>query len=108
MDGDIGHVDGFLLDDQTWAIRYIEVATRNWLPGKKVLVSPGWIQRISWESDSVFVFLSQQAIQNAPEYREGMTVTRQYEQELYSHYGHAPYWDRVMAANVREDGHAND
>ena len=39
-DGEIGHVDGFVLDDEAWAIRYIEVATRNWLPGKKVLVSP--------------------------------------------------------------------
>jgi hypothetical protein len=108
VDGEIGHVDGFLLDDQTWAIRYIEVATRNWLPGKKVLVSPGWIQRLSWESDSVFIFLSRQAIQSAPEYREGMTVARKYEEELYNHYGHAPYWDRVMAANVRGDGHANE
>src|ERR1039457_4137580 len=38
-DGEIGHVDGFVVDDEAWAIRYIEVATRNWWPGKKVLVS---------------------------------------------------------------------
>ncbi len=34
-DGEMGHVDGFVIDDETWAIRYIEVPTRNWLPGKK-------------------------------------------------------------------------
>jgi hypothetical protein len=39
-DGEIGHVEGFVLDDESWAIRYMEVATRNWWPGKKVLVSP--------------------------------------------------------------------
>ena len=38
-DGEIGHVDGFVVDDTAWAIRYVEVATRNWWPGKKVLVS---------------------------------------------------------------------
>jgi hypothetical protein len=39
-DGEIGHVAGFIVDDETWAIRYIEVLTKNWWPGKKVLVSP--------------------------------------------------------------------
>jgi hypothetical protein len=43
-DGEIGHLNGFVMDDQPWAIRYIEVATRNWWPGKKVLVSPAWIE----------------------------------------------------------------
>jgi len=41
-DGEIGYVEGFLLDDESWAIRYIEVATRNWWPGRKVLVSPAY------------------------------------------------------------------
>jgi hypothetical protein len=35
-DGDIGHVDDFLVDDRAWAIRYLIVDTRNWWPGKKV------------------------------------------------------------------------
>ena len=48
-DGEIGHVEGFIMEDETWAIRYIEVATRNWWPGKKVLVSPAWIQQVSWK-----------------------------------------------------------
>jgi hypothetical protein len=39
-DGDIGHVDGFIVDDESWSIRYMEVATRNWWTGKKVLVYP--------------------------------------------------------------------
>jgi hypothetical protein len=47
-DGEIGHVHGFVFDDETWAIRSIEVATRNWWPGKKVLVAPEWIAKVSW------------------------------------------------------------
>jgi hypothetical protein len=53
MDGEIGHVAGFYMDDETWAIRYIEVATRNWWPGKKVLFSPAWIQKASWVNSKV-------------------------------------------------------
>ena len=47
-DGEIGHVKDFIVDDETWAIRYLEVDTQNWWPGKKVLVSPQWINRVSW------------------------------------------------------------
>ena len=54
-DGEIGHVEGFVIDNEAWAIRYIEVATRNWLPGKKVLVSPAWIERVSWPESKVYV-----------------------------------------------------
>jgi hypothetical protein len=91
-DGEIGHVDGFVVDDEAWAIRYIEVATRNWWPGKKVLVSPAWIERVSWEDSKVNVGLSRDAIQNAPEYVESTPVTREYENRLYLHYGRPPYW----------------
>ncbi len=45
-DGEIGHVEDFLVDDAGWSIRYIAIDTRNWWPGKKVLISPlsarGW------------------------------------------------------------------
>jgi hypothetical protein len=92
IDGEIGHLDGFVVDDEAWSIRYIEVATRNWWPGKKVLVSPAWIERVSWADSKVSVGLSREAIQNAPEYTESMPITREYENRLYFHYGRPPYW----------------
>jgi len=91
-DGEIGHVDGFVMDDEAWAIRYIEAATRNWWPGKKVLVAPEWIERVSWTDSKVYVGLSREAIQNGPEYIESMPITREYENRLYFHYGRPPYW----------------
>jgi len=92
VDGEIGHVDGFLVDDTAWAVRYVEVATRNWWPGKKVLVSPAWIQRVSWEDSAVYTGLSREAIRSAPEYSESTQVTREYEERLHLHYGRPPYW----------------
>jgi hypothetical protein len=91
-DGELGHVDGFFIDDETWAIRYMEVATRNWLPGKKVLVSPAWIEGVSWTNSKVYVGLSREAIKDAPEYIESTPITREYENRLYFHYGRPPYW----------------
>jgi hypothetical protein len=91
-DGEIGHLDGFVIDDENWAIRYIEVATRNWWPGKKVLVSPAWIERVSWANAKVYVALSRTTIKDGPEYVESETVTRKYEHQLYSHCGQPPYW----------------
>ena len=92
VDGEIGHVDGFVVDDEAWAIRYMEVATRNWLPGKKVLVSPAWIERVSWVESKVYVGLSREAIKDCPEYIESKPITREYESRLYFHYGRPPYW----------------
>ena len=91
-DGEIGHLDGFVVDDDMWTIRYIEVATRNWWPGKKVLMSPAWIERVSWANSKVYVGLSRDVIQSGPEYIESIPVSRDYENRLYFHYGLPPYW----------------
>jgi hypothetical protein len=91
-DGDIGHVEDFLIDSETWAIRYLIVDTRNWWPGKHVLVSPKWIERVSWTESKVFVNLSREAIKQSPSYVEETTLTRDYETRLHEHYGHQGYW----------------
>jgi|CZKS01.1.fsa_nt_gi hypothetical protein len=91
-DGEIGHVDGFVIDDEAWAIRYVEVATRNWLPGKKVLISPAWIERVSWAESNISVGLSREAIKSCPEYLLSRPLTREYEDQLHAHYGRPPYW----------------
>jgi hypothetical protein len=63
LDGEIGHVDDFIIDDETWAIRYLVVATKNWWPGKKVLISPKWIESVSWEEREVAIGLSRETYQ---------------------------------------------
>ena len=90
-DGDIGHVEDFVVDDQTWSIRYVAVDTRNWLPGKKVVISPDWLQSINWSESKIRVDASRQAIENAPEYNED-ELNRDYESRLYSHYRREGYW----------------
>jgi hypothetical protein len=98
-DGDIGHVEDFIIDDATWAIRYLVVATKNWWPGKKVLISPQWIERISWPKSKVFINLSREFIKSSPEFTDESLLNRHYESTLYGHYNRQGYWveDLVVA-----------
>jgi sporulation protein YlmC with PRC-barrel domain len=104
-DGEIGHVGDFVIDQETWKIRYLEVKTRNWWPGKMVLVSPEWVEKVSWPESRVSVGLSREAIKSAPEYIESRPITRDYEERLHLHYGRAPYWLQATGpAQVRRAG----
>jgi hypothetical protein len=98
LDGEIGHVEDFIIDDETWGIRYLVVDTRNWWPGKKVLVSPQWIERVSWGERKVFVNLGRETIKKSPEYTEKSPLTRDYETGLHLHYNRLGYWIDEPAA----------
>ena len=91
-DGEIGHVEDFIIDDQTWAIRYLIIDTGNWWLGKKVLVSPRWIDRVSWDESKVFINLPSEIIQQSPEYMQEILLMRDYETRLHQHYNRQGYW----------------
>jgi hypothetical protein len=92
-DGEVGHVDDFLVDDQTWALRYLVVDTRDWLPGRKVLVSPQWISSIHWTDESVEVDLDSESIRTSPPFDPSQPIERFHEAALHDHYGRPCYWE---------------
>lgn len=95
IDGEIGHVEDFLVDDNNWAIRYIIVDTRNWLPGgKNVILSLDWIKEINWSDSGVKVNLSKDKIKNSPEYDSSKPAEREYETALHEHYDKPKYWEK--------------
>ena len=97
-DGEIGHVEDFVIDAETWAIRYLIVDTRNWWPGKKVLISPQWIDRVSWSNSKIIITLSREAIKQSPPYSQAALLNRDYEAGLYRHYDRPGYWvDELVA-----------
>jgi hypothetical protein len=91
-DGGIGHVQGLLLDDETWAIRYLILDTSNWWVGHQVLIAPKWIQHVSWSERMVSVNLTRQSIKDAPPYHSAATLDRDGEINLHKHYKRAGYW----------------
>jgi PRC-barrel domain len=86
-DGEIGHVEDLVVDDADWVVRYVEVDTKNWLPGKKVLVQTARIDHISWAEQTVAVTLTRRSIESAPAYDPSQLITPDYEVALFKHYG---------------------
>jgi hypothetical protein len=96
-DGDIGHVHSMLVDEETWAIRYLIVDTSNWWLGHQVLIAPQWIQDVSWPDAKVSVDLSRRAVQDAPPYDSAARLDRHQEAGIYKHYQRDIYWtDEVI------------
>ncbi|WP_425450043.1 PRC-barrel domain-containing protein [Virgifigura deserti] len=91
-DGEIGHVEDVLVDDENWIVRYAIVDTRNWWPGRKVLISPQWIREVNWEDRLLQVDLTRQAVKDSPEYDPSMTIDRAYEERLHRYYDRPRYW----------------
>ena len=91
-DGEIGHVQGMLFDQDTWAIRFLVVNTSNWWVGHSVLVAPEWIEEISWADASVTIGLSREAIKGAPAYDAKLHFDRSAEKGLFAHYGRKGFW----------------
>jgi len=99
-DGELGKIKEFYFDDHYWTIRYLVADTGNWWSGKKILISPRWIKRISWSEAKVFVDLSRATIKQSPEYIEGSPLSREYEADLHRHYNFQGYWvDEPVAKN---------
>ncbi len=91
-DGDIGHVADMLIDEQTWAVRYLVVDTSNWWLGHQVLIAPQWIEGMNWLDETVAVSMTRQAVKDAPVYDAQASMSHEAEDRLYKHYGHAGYW----------------
>ena len=102
-DGAIGHIDGLLLDEATWAIRYVVVNTSNWWVGHKVLVSPEWITEVNWTDKSVSIDLTRNTLKESPPYDSAEDLNRRQESGLYLHYGRVGYWDSraVLQPEIR-------
>lgn len=85
-DGEIGHVDDFLIDDRSWEIRYLIVDTRNFWPGRKVLIAPQWIDSVGWDEAKVYVQLTREAIKASPAYDPAKPPSGDYTDQLQVHY----------------------
>ena len=86
-DGEIGHIEDFFIDDQDWAIQLLGIDTHNWLPGRKVVISPRWLHGIDWAAGKVQVDLTRQEVKDSPEYDPALVPDENYLEQLAAHYG---------------------
>ncbi len=69
-DGELGHVEDFVVDGDRWLLTHVIVDTRNWLPGRKVVLPVKTILAVDWAAREVEINLTRSEIEDAPEYDE--------------------------------------
>ena len=94
LDGEVGHVEDFLVDDDTWTIRHLLVSVRRRWTLHQVLVPVGWIARVSWGARAVEVSLPGEAVRLAPTHDPTVGVSPDQEARLGRYYG-PPRFARV-------------
>lgn len=93
-DGEIGHVQGLVVEDASWAVRYFVVRTGNWWIGHQVLIATAWIRNVSWFDSTVSVDLTRAQVEAAPPYVSAENLDRVRESMLHEHYDRKAYWLR--------------
>jgi hypothetical protein len=97
LDGEIGHVDDFIIDETTFSARYLQIDTSNWIGGKTVLLATRWVQRIDPADGKIHVEVTRERIENSPEFDPDQPLDRAFEERLHQHYGLPAYWERERA-----------
>ena len=84
-DGEIGHVSSYLVDDETWAVRFVVVETSHWWLGHQVLIAPESITGVQWSDETVSVGLSRAAVKASPSYDPDMAWDQEQDLDLHRH-----------------------
>jgi sporulation protein YlmC with PRC-barrel domain len=86
-DGEIGHVEDFLLEDTDWRIRYLVIDTKNWWPGKHVIISPQSVRKIDWQAKVVSIGQNRKTIMDSPAYDASTMIDAAYDDAFLTYYG---------------------
>lgn len=54
-DGNMGQLHGFVMDEGTWHIKYLEVSVSGWHDQSITLIPSEWVDRISWAECRVYL-----------------------------------------------------
>jgi uncharacterized protein YrrD len=86
VDGDIGDICDFIVDDSTWRLDFLVVDTGHWFPGKKVLISPDWVKEIHWKNATINIKATIDQVKNSPEYHADQSLSKEYQLHLHNYF----------------------
>ncbi|MBB1309474.1 PRC-barrel domain-containing protein [Pseudoalteromonas sp. SR41-8] len=101
-DGEIGHIQGLLIDEHTFAIRYVIVRANDWWIGHDILVAPHWFNDLKWAESSVKVNHTRAEIQGAPAYEPLVKMDRDWEIAMHDHYAREGYWSKESDLPIKQ------
>jgi hypothetical protein len=86
-DGEPGRVADFIVDDRTWALRFLVVDTSRLPFSRRVLLAVEWIDEVDWVDQKVHVDLPAERIEEAPEFDPREPLNEARETVYYDYYG---------------------
>jgi len=84
-DGDLGEVYDMLVDTDAWTIQFIAIETGTWYSGKKIVTSARNVNKIEWESSSVYVNQTKDSLKNSLEFDNSQGITEELERKLQNY-----------------------
>lgn len=94
-DGEIGHLDDLLFDDELWIVRYVVVRTGGFLKRHRVLVSPLGVAQVDWDNQALRLKLTRQQIEDSPDVDTDQPYFRQMEKRYFDYYSWPYYWSEM-------------
>lgn len=91
-DGEIGTVVNFLLDDESWTVRYLVAEANVTSGGRDVLITPIAFREVEWETRCFRLALTRDMVRNSPGIDTNQPVSRQHELDYYRYFGYPHYW----------------
>ncbi|MFW6312890.1 MAG: hypothetical protein ACOC2N_03310 [Spirochaetota bacterium] len=88
----VGTVSGFLIEDTTWAVRYLSVDMQDEYGGGKLFISPHWVDEISWIERKLKLDLPTKRLREMPTIGVQDTLEREDEEKLHEFFGQPRYW----------------
>jgi uncharacterized protein YrrD len=85
-DEPIGHIEDLIVESADWSVRYLYVGTKNWWPGKKVVVPVRHLRELNWPEKKGWLDLSRDAVKSAPSLDDAAAFTTEYAGRLNRHY----------------------
>ncbi len=86
LDGEVGFVEDFLIDNEKWNINYIILDTHKWLPGRKIVLPVEWISEITWHEKEVGLDVKKDTVKGSADYDPDKKIGSDYEAHIHSHY----------------------
>ncbi len=90
-DGNIGHVEDFLVESESWGIRYLIIDTSNWWVGQHVLISPYAVKEVDWSGRHVRIDVDRAKVKASPSWDRSNDVDGTFERRLHSYYNWPGY-----------------
>jgi uncharacterized protein YrrD len=91
-DGELGSVQNFLFDDQSWTIRYLVVDVGGWLARSAVVLTVKAVERPDWAQKTFHAHLTKEQVRNSPGVDMEKPVSRQQEIAMKEYLGLPDFW----------------